>query len=230
MTFRHDKVSPNRRVVLAGLAAVPAVGINRAQAQSSSPLGTADKPIQLRILAATSFAPQWQSLVVPEFNKKFPHIKIQVDGIPYAEMTAKIMLDLTGASPTYDAYAIDEPWVPQVAETGQLLDLKKDAAPWTAADFNWADFNSAPLAASEWKGGQFGVPLIANLLLRFYNRTHYAKAGLPEPTASQTWAEFLDQAPKLVQDVKGAGSVNAWAISTYFGRAPLTPTIWQGIS
>ena len=229
MQSRQNKVSINRRAVVTRLAAVPALGITRAHAQSAAASGNTDKPTDLRILAAASFAPQWQSLVVPEFAKKFPNIRVQVDGIPYAEMTAKIMLDLTGASPTYDAYAIDEPWLPQVAETGQLLDLRKDAAAWTASDYNWADFNAAPLAAGQWKGGQFGVPLISNLLLRFYNRTHYAKAGLPEPTAAQTWAEFLAQAPKLVQDVKGTGSVNAWAVATYFGRAPLTPTIWQGI-
>lgn len=229
MESEHNKAPLNRRAVLATLAAAPAFGMGLAYAQSSSVTGSADRPAELRILAATSFAPQWQSLIVPEFNKKFPNIKVQVDGVPYAEMTAKIMLDLTGASPTYDAYAIDEPWLPQVAETGQLLEVRKETAAWTEANYNWGDFNAAPLAAGQWKDGQFGVPLIANLLLRFYNRTHYAKARLPEPTASQTWAEFLEQAPKLVQDVKGTGSVNAWAIATYFGRAPLTPTIWQGI-
>lgn len=73
------------------------------------------------------------------------------------------------------------------------------------------------------------MPLRCNMLLRFYNRTHYNKAGLPEPTPAQTWLEFRAQAPKLVQDVKGTGGVNAWAISTYFTRDSLTPTIWQAI-
>ena len=229
MKSRQEEVSLNRRAALARLAVAPALGLGLVHAQSPNPAGSSDKPVELRILAASSFSAQWQSLIVPEFNKKFRNIKVQVDGVPYAEMTAKIMLDLTGATPTYDAYAIDEPWMPQVAETGQLLDVRKDAAPWTDPNHNWGDFNAAPLAAGHWKGGQYGVPLIANLLLRFYNRTHYAKARLPEPTASQTWADFMTQAPKLVQDVKGTGSVNAWAVSTYFGRAPLTPTIWQAI-
>lgn len=227
MTDRFAKLG--RRAVLAGLAAVPAAAINRAEAQQGTGLGTADKPIQLRMIANSAFSAQWQSTMVPEFNKKFPHIKVQIDGIPYNEQLAKIMLDITGDKPTYDLYAIDDPWVPQVAETKQLIDLKKDAAAWTAADYDWADFNAAPLAASEWKGGQFGVPLRCNMLLRFYNRTHYSKAGLPEPTPAQTWLEFRAQAPKLVQDVKGTGGVNAWAISTYFTRDSLTPTIWQAI-
>lgn len=153
MQSRHDKVSLNRRALLARLAAAPAIGISLAHAQSPGATGSTDRPIELRILAASSFSSQWQSLIVPEFNKKFRNIKVQVDGVPYAEMTAKIMLDLTGASPTYDAYAIDEPWMPQVAETGQLLDVHKETAPWTDASHNWADFNAAPLAAGQWKGG-----------------------------------------------------------------------------
>jgi multiple sugar transport system substrate-binding protein len=227
-TPRRPRIG-RRSVLAGGLAMVPAAAINHAAAQQGGPFGTADKPVQLRFLANSAFSAQWQSIMVPEFNKKFPHVKVQIDGVPYTEQLAKIMLDLTGATPTYDIYAIDDPWVPQVAETGNLLDLKKDAKAWTAADYDWDDFNAAPLAASEWKGGQFGVPLRCNMLLRFYNRTHYKKAGLPEPTPAQTWAEFNAQAPKLVQDVKGTGSINAWAIDTYFTRDPLTPTIWQAI-
>jgi len=230
MTDTPRSALPRRAVLAGGLAMVPAAAISqRAEAQSGAGLGTAEKPIAIRMLANSAFSAQWQSLMVPEFNKKFPHIKVTIDGVPYNEHLAKIMLDLTGATPTYDLYAIDDPWVPQVAETGQLLDLKKDANAWTAADYDWDDFNAAPLAASEWKGVQYGVPLRCNMLLMFYNRTHFAKAGLPAPTPKLTWDEFRAQMPKLVQDVKGTGSVNAWAISTYFTRDSLTPTIWQGI-
>lgn len=76
---------------------------------------------------------------------------------------------------------------------------------------------------------QYGVPLRSNMLLMFYNRTHYRKAGLPDPTPKLTWAEFMAQAPKLVHDLKGEGKINAWAIDTYFARDQLTPTIWQAI-
>ena len=134
----------SRRAVLAGLAAVPAVAIDRAAAQQGGPFGTAERPIQLRMLANSAFSTQWQQLMVPEFNKRFPHVRVQIDGVPYTEQLAKIMLDITGATPTYDMYAIDDPWVPQVAETRQLLDLRKEAAAWTAADYDWADFNAAP--------------------------------------------------------------------------------------
>ncbi|MCC6719368.1 MAG: extracellular solute-binding protein [Acetobacteraceae bacterium] len=220
----------SRRRLLGTALALPAVMLGRtAQGQAGGGLGTAESPISIRMLANSSYSNLWQSAMVPEFNKHFPHIKVQIDGVPYNEQLAKTMLDLTGAKPTYDFYTVDDPWVPQVAQTGHLLDLKKDAAAWTAADFDWNDFNSAPLAASEWKGGQFGVPVRSNMLLMFYNRTHFSKAGLPAPTPKLTWTEFRAQMPKLVQNLGGSGPANAWAISTYFTRDTLTPTIWQAI-
>ncbi len=220
----------SRRRILGTALALPAVMLGRtAQGQAGGGLGTAASPISIRMLANSSYSTLWQSALVPEFNKLFPHIKVQIDGVPYNEQLAKIMLDLTGAKPTYDFYTIDDPWVPQVAQTGQLLDLKKDAAAMTAADFDWNDFNSAPLAASEWKGVQYGVPVRSNMLLMFYNRTHFAKAGLPAPTPKLTWTEFRAQMPKLVQNLSGSGAANAWAISAYFTRDTLTPCTWQAI-
>lgn len=192
-------------------------------------LGTAEAPANVRMIANEAFAKQWQTGMVPEFNKKFPHIKVTIDGVPYAELLAKSLLDVTGASPTYDIIIADDPWIPQLAQTNALLDLKKDAAAWTDKDFDWADFNAAPLAASEWRGVQYGVPLRSNMLLMFVNKTLYKKAGLPEPTTKLTWDEYFAQAPKLVQDLNGDGKPDAWAIDTYFARDALTPTIWQTI-
>lgn len=215
----------DRRAMVAGLAASTMLS-TRAAAQG---LGAPGAPVKIRMIANEAFAKQWQTAMVPEFNKKFPNIEVTIDGVPYAELLPKSLLDATGASPTYDIIIADDPWIPQLAEAGVLLDLKKDAAAWTAPDFDWADFNTAPLAAGEWKGAQYGVPLRSNMLLMFVNKTLYQKAGLPAPTPKLTWEEYLAQAPKLVQDVKGEGKPNAWAIGTYFTRDALTPTIWQTI-
>ena len=76
---------------------------------------------------------------------------------------------------------------------------------------------------------QYAVPVRSNMLLMFYNRAHYKKAGLPEPTPMLTWEQYLAQAPKLVQDMNGDGVIDAWAVDTFFVRDQLTPTIWQGI-
>jgi len=232
MTRDEDGMGSTRRALAVGGATIlAALAVTRgAWAQEAdAALGTAAAPVNVRMIANEAFAKQWQTNMVPEFNKRFPHIKVTIDGVPYAELLAKSLLDVTGPSPTYDIIIADDPWIPQLAQTGALLDLKKDAAAWTAKDYDWSDFNTAPLAAGEWRGAQYGVPLRSNLLLMFVNKALYKKAGLPEPTPKLTWDEYFAQAPKLVQDANNGGKPSAWAIDTYFARDALTPTIWQTI-
>lgn len=233
MSEKFGTTSPlSRRALVGGMAAIAASslpGRSHAAAADGGGLGTAEAPVSIRMIANDAFAKLWQTVLVPEFNKHYPHIKVTIDGVPYAQQLTKTLLDLTGANPSYDAICTDDPWTPQLADAGTLLDVRKDAAAWTDPAFDWNDFYKAPLAASEWKGVQYGVPIRSNMLLMFYNRRHYRKAGLADPTPQLTWAQFMAQAPKLVQDLNGDGKINAWAIDTYFARDQLTPTIWQAI-
>ena len=193
-------------------------------------IGSAGNPIEIHMIANEAFANQWQQNMVPEFQKIYPYINVVIDGVPYAELLAKSLLDATGPEPLYDIVIVDDPWTPQMAEAGVLLDLKSnEVSAWTSKDYDWDDFYKAPLAASNWKGVQYGVPLRSNLLLMFTNKSLYEKANLPAPTPKLTWKEYLEQAPKLVMDRDGDGKNDAWAISTYFKRDSLTPTIWQTI-
>lgn len=230
--FRGAAGSVSRRALMVAASAAVAVTIAGAAGMSANAegLGTPENPVEVRMIANEAFANQWQTLMVPEFNKHYPNIKVTIDGVPYVELLAKSMLDATGPSPTYDILIADDPWVPQLAAVGALLDLRSEEVNgWTDPDFDWDDFNGSPLAASEWDGVQYGVPLRSNMLMMFVNKTLYEKAGVPAPTPQLTWDEFLEQAPKLVQDTNGDGKVDAWAIDTYFVREPLTPTIWQTI-
>lgn len=232
MTRFHEAAgSVSRRALIVAAASTVAVAaFGGAAARAQDGLGTPEQPVEVRMIANEAFANQWQTLMVPEFNKAYPNIKVTIDGVPYVELLAKSMLDATGPSPTYDIIIADDPWVPQLAEVGALMDLKSaEAAAWTDAGYDWDDFNAAPLAAGEWKGVQYGVPLRSNMLMMFVNKALYAKAGVPLPTPDLTWEQYLEQAPKLVQDTDGDGKVDAWAVDTYFVREPLTPTIWQTI-
>ena len=189
----------------------------------------AQEQVEIRLLASDAYAQSWQDRLVPEFNKVYPNIKVTIDG-GGTDMLAKQMLDAVSSNPIYDIIFADDPWVPQLAEIGALVDLKgPEIAAMTAADYDWDDFNPTPLAAGQWDGGQYAVPVRSNMLMMFYNRALYEKAGLPEPTPALTWDEFFEQAPKLVQDTDGDGKVDAWAITTFFARDVLTPTVWQTI-
>ncbi|MET0886300.1 MAG: extracellular solute-binding protein, partial [Mycetocola sp.] len=232
MTQKFGK--PARKAAVGGVLAVTMFAIVGCSGAAAAPvdgggLGTAKKPVEVRMIANEAFANQWQELMVPEFNKAYPNVKVQIDGVPYTELLAKSMLDQTGTDPTYDVIIADDPWIPQLAQTGALLDLKKDAAQWTEKDYDWDDFYAAPLASGEWDGAQYGVPVRSNLLLMFTNKTLYEEAGLAAPTSDLTWDEFFEQAPQLVRDTDGDGKADVWATDTYFTRDSLTPTIWQTI-
>ena len=192
-------------------------------------LGTAEKHVKITMMSNDAFAQQWQEQLVPEFNKKYPYIDVTIDSTPYDDLLAKGMLNGTDTDPQYDLITLDDPWTPQMAQAGVLLDLKKDAGSWTAKDYDWSDFNSAPLAASEWHGGQYGVPLRSNMLLMFYNKDLYAKAGLDAPTPELTWDQYLQEAPKLVQDTNGDGKTDSWAVGLTWQKGVLSPPFWQAV-
>ncbi len=229
---RHRAVG---RIALAGVAGLSMVALSACGAPSQNGaedgggLGTADKHVQITMMSNDAFAETWQDQLVPEFNKEYPYIDVTIDSTPYDSLLAKGLLNGTSPDPEYDLITLDDPWTPQLAEAGVLLDLKNDAAEWTADDYDWDDFYAAPLASSEWDGKQYGVPLRSNLLLMFYNKDLYAKAGLPEPTPELTWDQYMAQAPELVQDTDGDGEVDSWAVGLTWMRGVLSPPFWQTV-
>lgn len=113
--------------------------------KASGGVGTEENPVTITMIANQSFSQQWLDNLVPEFNKVYPHIKVEIEGVPYEELLTKSMLDLTASDPEYDIIIADDPWTPQLAQTGGLLDLQSDTVKaWTAADYDWDDFYAAP--------------------------------------------------------------------------------------
>jgi multiple sugar transport system substrate-binding protein len=218
-----------RKAWMAGAALAMSTAL-AAPAFAQEALGTAVNPVKLRFLASESFAATWQKTVVEEFNKIYPNIEVTIDGVPYPEHLAKLMLDATSTAPDYDLLLVDDPWAPQMATVGALMDLRgPEITAMTSDDYDWDDFHPTPLAAGQWDGKQYAVPVRANMLLMLYNKALYASAGVPEPTPELTWDTFFEQAPQLVQDTNGDGTTDSWAVHTFFTRDQLTPTIWQSI-
>ncbi|GAB3574297.1 ABC transporter substrate-binding protein [Leifsonia lichenia] len=232
------KRRPKRLLAVAGAAALSLIALTACTGTGSSDkpsavdgggIGTAKKHVKITMMSNDAFAQQWQDQLVPEFNKEFPYIDVTIDAVPYTELLAKGLLNGTDPDPQYDLITLDDPWTPQLANAGVLLDLKNDAKQWTDKGYDWADFNAAPLASSEWDGKQYGVPLRSNMLLMFYNKALYAKAGLADPTPELTWDQYLKEAPSLVQDTDGDGKVDSWAVGLTWMRGVLSPPVWQAV-
>lgn len=221
---------PAPAIAVAAVALLAAGCSSPPQEGGAGSLGTAQKPVEIRVLANDAFAKQWQDKLVPRFRKEYPNIKVRVDGLPYADQLPKTMLDLTGVTPTYDIVLADDPWIPRLAESGALLDLRKGSVSRTTDKaYDWADFTPSDLAAGQAEGRQYAVPVRTNLMLMFYNRALYKKAGVAEPDERTTWKQYLKDARKLDQDTDGDGKKDSWTVGTYFTKDPLTPTIWQSI-
>src|SRR5690606_38764266 len=214
--------SKSRRVftifVLTLIVAISSVGLSSAQEQ-----------VTIYGMVNDAFARIWLENLVPAFNEKYLNIEVVIDPVPDGELLPKQLLALTSGAPSYDFIVTDDPWLPQLAATGLLMDLKTDLADVTDPDYNWDDFAPGALAAGEWNGGQYSVPVRSNLLLMFYNRTLFEEAGLEEPGEGYSWDDLAADLPQLVRDTDGDGTDDVWGIATYFGRDPLTPTIWQAI-
>lgn len=198
-------------------------------AVSSFGFSVAQEQVTIYGMVNDAFARIWLENLVPAFNEEYPHIEVVIDPVPYSELLPKQLLELTSGAPSYDFLVTDDPWLPQLASTGLLMDLKTDLADVTDADYNWDDFAAGALASGEWDGGQYSVPVRSNLLLMFYNRELFEEAGLEEPGEGYSWDDLMADLPQLVRDTDGDGTDDVWGIATYFGRDPLTPTIWQSI-
>ncbi|SDT34511.1 extracellular solute-binding protein [Microlunatus soli] len=234
MTDSRSPSRLSRRTALLGLGALGAgAALTGCDDDRSGPaadgLGTPDQHVQLTMMSNDAFAETWQDELVPEFNKDFPTVDVTIDSTPYDSLVAKGVLNGTSKDPDYDLITLDDPWTPQLADAGLLLDLKRDAASWTDPDYDWDDFNSAALGASAWNGGQYGVPLRSNLLLMIYNRELYAEAGVAEPTPDLSWGSFARQAPRLVQATGGDDRINSWATGLTWARGELSPPFWQTV-
>ncbi len=212
----------HRRRLLGRLSLVLAVGLMVATASAQ---GT----VTIYGLVNDAFARIWQDQLVPEFEAAHPGIRVVIDGVPYGDQLPRQMLEITSRPPSYDFFVTDDPWLPQLASTGLLADIREDLGPITADDYDIEDFFAGALAAGEFEGRQYAIPVRSNLLLMFYNRALFEAAGLPEPGADYSWDDLMADLPQLVRDTSGDGSADVWGIATYFGRDQLTPTIWQSI-
>jgi sn-glycerol 3-phosphate transport system substrate-binding protein len=61
-----------------------------------------------------------------------------------------------------------------------------------------ADYEPVLLNEGKRKGQQYWIPFARSTPLFYYNKDVFAEAGLPD-RAPETWAEFMEWAPKLVQ-------------------------------
>ncbi len=122
-----------------------------------------------------------------QFMKAHPNIIVKRTSVPYANLITKILQDAS-AGDMPNLMLIDNPNVPEVAATGQLVPL--DSMP----GFTTSGYTAGAIAECTYQGKHYCYPIGTNAVGLFYNKAMLAAAHLAPPT---TWAQLQADAKAL---------------------------------
>ncbi|HEY1699139.1 MAG TPA: extracellular solute-binding protein [Trebonia sp.] len=122
-----------------------------------------------------------------QFMKEHPNITVKRTQVPYADLITKILQDAS-AGDMPNVMLIDNPDVPEVAATGQLVPING------MKDFTDAGYTSGATKECTYQGKQYCYPIGTNSVGIFYNKHLLDAAHLSPPT---TWAQLQSDAKAL---------------------------------
>lgn len=156
--------------------------------------------------------------LLPEFEEQ-TGIKVIVDSVPYLDMHAKALLELTGGTGSYDVISVDICWIGEFAESGGLLELSelvnRDAQELDVDNF----LPGAWEGLAKYNDQIIGLPLAPYYMYMHYRTDVFEKLGISQPATKD---EFVN-AVKTMYDPnnnfygltvalkRGASVVHDWA-------------------
>lgn len=138
--------------------------------------------------------------LIADYEKQNPNVKIENVFIGWGELLTKLQLAAaSGKGP--DLAAVDLVWMPLMAKTGKLVDLK----PLAVRDkVDLSDLYPELLKPGASGGAQLSLPVSANNLELFYNKDLFRAAGLDPERPPRTWDELRAYAAKMTDAKKGS--------------------------
>ena len=117
--------------------------------------------------------------LVPEFNKEYPNVKVDIETLTYDQMRDKLVSSFQASSPAYDLVIVDNPWMVDFANAKflQPLDARIDSTP----DYDAGDFFPSLTEITTVDGVRYGVPFYNYALGYLYNTDDLAQARLAVP-------------------------------------------------
>jgi len=148
-----------------------------------------------------------------QFEKEHPNITVKRTQVPYADLITKILQDAS-AGDMPNIMLIDNPDVPEVAATGQIVPING------MKGFTDSGYTSGAVAECTYQGKQYCFPIGTNTVGIFYNKKMFAAAHLSPPT---TWAQLQSDAKTLTTsshygiafDATG-DEQSTWQLEPYF--------------
>lgn len=205
------------RPVTAACAALGVLALGAAGCGSSAPASAKSKTVTLNFWSAYNETDGESStmahVVIPQFEKENPGIKVNSIVYPYADLLAKFLAASAAGDPP-DLMRSDIAWVPQLASQGVVL--KVSSLPWFAGIAK--DALPGPLQTTVYNGANYGLPLDTNTQALFWNKADFAAAGIAGPPTTMT--QLFADAAKLTDPAKhqfglGVDGTDIWNDAPY---------------
>jgi multiple sugar transport system substrate-binding protein len=182
-------------IASAGLGvAACAPGTSGSSSSSGGGGGTKGKTITIGMEAGSPYLTFYQSKAARFTDET--GIKVKFLGVPHDNMHQQFLSDALSGAGAYDVYESDQPWVPEFAQKGYLVDLTDRVA---ASDR--ADFAGNTLDTVSYAGKLYALPFMVHNTVLYYRTDLFQKAGLTAPPA--TWAEYRSYAKRLTDPSAG---------------------------
>jgi multiple sugar transport system substrate-binding protein len=141
---------------------------------------------------AGSGATDTRTVLINEFEKKYPNIHVTLTSAPTNTDTnrATLATEISGGSATPDVFMGDVIWPAQFA-AHQLAVPLSDYLPQSY----WSQFATGLVQGASYKGKVYGSPLFEDQGFMYYRKDLLSKAGLQPPT---TWEQLESEAKTLV--------------------------------
>jgi len=180
-----------------------------------TPLLQAQEVVTLKFACWDYDVNNYDKVLIDEFQKANPNIKVEVYDIPASEYPDKMLIMLAGGEDVDVFYAKDPTMYGGLVLRNQIMSL--DAL--IARDGVELSGYGGALENAKINDTIYGLPYRSDFWILFYNKDLFDRFGVEYPTNNWTWTQFQDTARKL-NSGQGASRtygayIHTWA-STYF--------------
>jgi len=158
--------------------------------------------------------------IVDDFNASQSAVVVEMTIQP-GDVQAQKLLPAYSAGEGPTIAAIDASQVPEFASLGVIQPVDDL---YESGKLDASQLPEASLAATEYEGAQYGVPMMATPTMLYYNKSLFEQAGLSEPPS--TMDELAEYAKQLTQYAPGAEATNVHGFAIADSAAP---PVWAAL-
>jgi multiple sugar transport system substrate-binding protein len=147
---------------------------------------------------------QGEGSVIKLFEKAYPHLKVVVQEIPFADYTTKLSTAARAGTPP-DVARVNHPDLQSYAGAGWLTPLDSYVA--SSKVIKPKDYFPGFYAITFFTGKQYALPVGTDNRCLYYNKHIFKEAGLVDkagnPAPPKTWNDLVKASAQIKKRVKG---------------------------